>query len=63
MAKTKEQIMEEMNAAGDEARDELKQLIAHGGALFTATDLAAWMRRWYMRAGYKRLSKIILEEL
>jgi len=52
--KSKEEIMREMDAAADEAAVELTGLDQ------TAVKLvASWMKRWYMKAGYKRLGRIL----
>jgi hypothetical protein len=47
--------MEKMNAAAEEARKEYPK-----GKL--SADVGSWMNKWFMKAGYKRLSIIILQE-
>jgi len=44
---------EQMDAEAAKAAQELQ-------AVQTAQDVANWMRKWYVKAGYKRLSRLIL---
>jgi hypothetical protein len=43
-----------MDAAATEAAKEFQ-------ASWTVAQLAPWLNKWYMSAGYKRLCKIILK--
>jgi len=47
------EVMANMQAAADEAAKEFQ-------ATWTAKEVAVWMKKWYMKAGYKRLCKILL---
>lgn len=51
-----EQMREMDNAAGDAK----KELIEHLDE-WKATDVGKWMAAWYMKAGYKRLGRILVE--
>lgn len=51
--KEKSEIAIEMDAAAKAAAEELKKVK-------TAEEVAAWMKRWYMKAGYKRLSRELM---
>lgn len=51
--KEKSEIAIEMDAAAKLAAEELKKLK-------TAEEVAAWMKRHYMKAGYKRLSRELM---
>ena len=51
--KEKSEIAMEMDAAGKLAAEELKKIK-------TAEEVAAWMKRHYMKAGYKRLSRELM---
>jgi hypothetical protein len=56
MPKSKEEIMAEMDAAASEARqDFMKTIVVTDGLL------AAWIERWYKKAGYTRLCQILRE--
>jgi len=48
-----EEIMAKMEEAAKQAEKEFKKT-------WTGVEVAAWMKKWYATAGYKRLSKIIL---
>jgi uncharacterized membrane protein YccC len=54
------ETVEKMEAAAGEARKELDPK-----AINTSSDpvklLANWMKKWYSHAGYKRLSRILIE--
>lgn len=52
--KEKSEIAAEMDAAGKVAAEELKKIK-------TAEEVAAWMKRHYMKAGYKRLSRELMK--
>lgn len=47
-------VMAEMNAAAAMAAKEFVPT-------WTAQELAGWLAKWYMKAGYKRLCKTILQ--
>jgi hypothetical protein len=55
MAETKEEIMAKMNKAASDAEAEFK-------TTWTGKQVAEWMKKWYMQAGYKRLCKILLAQ-
>ena len=54
------EVIEQMDAAANEARKELDPKTIN-----TASDpvkeVANWMKRWYPEAGYKRLSRVLIE--
>ncbi len=52
--KEKSEIAVEMDAAGKLAAEELKEIK-------TAEEVAAWMKRHYLKAGYKRLSRELMK--
>jgi hypothetical protein len=52
--------MEQMDAAVQEARQELDPK-AINAAADPVKEVANWMKKWYTSAGYKRLSKILIE--
>jgi uncharacterized protein YehS (DUF1456 family) len=54
MPKSSVEIMAEMEEAAAKAAVEFQ-------VTWTAEQVAAWMKKWYMTAGYKRLSKILLQ--
>jgi len=60
-AKTKEEIFAEMDAAAEEAR---REFIEMTGMLDgdTLKSLAGWWKRWYLKAGHKRLAWILMNE-
>jgi len=47
-------IMDEMDAAAEQAAKEFQ-------VTWTAEELAKWLKKWYMKAGYKRLNRIIFK--
>ncbi len=49
--------MAKMDEAAAEARTKLEKNIGSWSAL----DVAAWWKDWYMRAGHKRLGRILVE--
>jgi hypothetical protein len=49
-----------MDAAAKEARKELDPK-AINAADDPVKEVANWMKRWYSKAGYKRLSKALIE--
>ena len=54
------EVVEKMDAAAGEARKELdpKSINASSDPV---KCVANWMKKWYARAGYKRLSRILIE--
>jgi hypothetical protein len=48
---------EAMDAAAQEAHAELERHLEDWGV----RDVALWWQRWYMRAGHKRLGRVLLE--
>ena len=60
----KQALMQGMEEAGELAEAELELLVAQGViAVESMAQVASWMERWYLRAGYKRLSKAIMRGL
>ena len=49
-------VLQEMDDAAVEAENELSDIPDE-----LVTPVANWMKRWYMKAGYKRLGKILIE--
>ena len=47
-------VMQEMEAAANEAAKEIPQLKE-------AQDVAKWLKKWYLKAGYKRLNRILMQ--
>ena len=56
---TKE-LMEKMESAATEARKELDPKTINASSN-PVKEVANWMKKWYPEAGYKRLSKILIE--
>ena len=56
---TKE-LMEKMESAATEARKELDPKTINASS-DPVKEVANWMKKWYPEAGYKRLSKILIE--
>ena len=56
----KEQTMAQMEADTAAAKTDLdiKTINASGDAV---KGVANWMKKWYLKAGYKRLSRILIE--
>jgi len=52
-----EQEMKRMNEAAEEAREELVSNLE----TWRARDVAIWWKKWYMRAGHKRLGRMLVE--
>ena len=50
----------QMEAAAGEAQKELDPK-AINAASDPVKEVANWMKRWYVKAGYKRLSKVLIE--
>ena len=46
---------EKMNTAADEALHELEEL--EKTHTVDLKDIAAWYKKWYLKAGYKRLTR------
>jgi len=53
-----EEDKKKMNEAAQEAEKELINLMARHN---TITGLANWWKKWYMKAGHKRLARILLQ--
>ena len=51
--KEKSDLSKQMDDAAKEAASELANVK-------TAKEVAAWMKKWYMKAGYKRLSRELM---
>lgn len=47
----------EMQVAMDEALVEATKELS---TLKTAADVASWLRKWFMKAGYKRLNRALM---
>ena len=56
---TKE-LMEKMDSAATEARKELDPKTINASS-DPVKEVANWMKKWYQEAGYKRLSKVLIE--
>ena len=56
-------VNEEMDLAAAKAHQDLLGMV-HVGHVSKESmrSTAAWIKRWYMQAGYKRLAKIIVEQ-
>ena len=50
------EVLNEMNLAAAEAEAEMENKYKD----WSAEDLALWFERWYMRAGHKRLGRILV---
>lgn len=48
---------EDMDSAALQARSELNRHLAE----WRTKEIAQWWRRWYMRAGHKRLGRVLLD--
>ncbi len=57
MDDTKKKILEQMDADCLEARKDLERHLDE----WQAKDVAVWCKRWYMRAGYKRLGRVLVD--
>ncbi|MGB7054351.1 MAG: hypothetical protein WBE28_03400 [bacterium] len=53
--KTKEEILKGMDEAAEMAKEDFKTLPEE-----TRKLAAAWMRKWYLKAGYKRLGRFLV---
>ena len=56
----KNEILEQMDAAGDAAEQELRALVKSTPKEDLAEGLFNWYQNWYMKAGYKRLGRILV---
>ena len=52
----KEKMYEQMDAAAAEAQAEIQQNFNN----WTSKDLARWWLKWYLKAGHKRLGRIVV---
>jgi hypothetical protein len=51
-----EEIMKDMDEAAKQARIELENSIG----IWTATELANWWSKWFLKAGHKRLGRMLI---
>jgi len=51
-----EDLMQQMNAAAEEAQAELQKSYVQ----WSARDVGEWWSRWYLKAGHKRLGRILV---
>lgn len=51
-----DEAMRHMDEAAEQAQDELKAQIDN----MSAQDLIKWWSKWYMKAGHKRLGRILV---
>ena len=58
--KEAKEALEKLDAAASEARKELAPK-AINAAADPVREVANWMKKWYPSAGYKRLSKVLIE--
>lgn len=56
----KNEILEQMDAAGDAAEQELRALIKSTPKEDSLGALFKWYQNWYMKAGYKRLGRVLV---
>jgi hypothetical protein len=54
---SKEDTLREMDHAANEAHEELIEQFDR----WTARDVARWWASWYLRAGHKRLGRLLVE--
>ena len=59
--KTKEETMQEMNAAAADAENDLVDVLADVPDEAVAA-IAAWWKKWYMTAGHKRLGRLLMAQ-
>jgi len=52
-----DEALQRMDKAAEDARDELDAFIDQ----WSAISLADWWSRWYLKAGHKRLGRILVE--
>ena len=55
-AANKEEMMKQMDEAALQAEAELQKNYIN----WSASDLVAWWSQWYMKAGHKRLGRILV---
>ena len=48
-----------MDEAAGEAKEELKKILKTNPE---SVELCNWVRKWFMKAGYKRLGRLLKEE-
>lgn len=57
-------VNKEMDLAAAKAHQDLLGMVIVGHvSKESMRSTAAWIKRWYMQAGYKRLAKILMEEV
>ena len=57
-------VNKEMDDAAAKAQEDLAGMIqVEQVSRESLKFMASWVRRWYMQAGYKRLAKILMEEV
>lgn len=56
----KNEILEQMDAAGDAAEQELRALVKSMPKEDPVGALFKWYQKWYMKAGYKRLGRTLV---
>lgn len=54
------EILNQMDAAGDAAEQELRALVKSTPKEDLAEALFKWYQNWYMKAGYKRLGRTLV---
>jgi tetrahydromethanopterin S-methyltransferase subunit B len=54
------EAIEKMDGAANEARKELDPRTINTSS-DPVKEVANWMKKWYPEAGYKRLSKVLIE--
>ena len=54
------EAMEKMDVAAGEARKDLDPKTINASS-DPVKEVANWMKRWHAKAGYKRLSKVLIE--
>lgn len=52
----KEELMQQMDEAATQARQEIEQNIDNLSAL----DIVNWWSKWYLKTGHKRLGRILV---
>ena len=57
MSEAKNDLLKQMDADAFEARKELEQHLDQ----WQAKDVALWCKRWYLKAGHKRLGRILVD--
>lgn len=52
-----------MDQAAEEARSEFKEILAESRNQYNAIPkVGAWWTKWYLKAGHKRLARILMSE-